>query len=131
MNNSKHDSIAGDIASDAERESATDELSWWSRPYYVRPSKSWPEQWVASAPGRFHVLMSGPRAEARAREYAALANVRASVDVQLLQCGDVTITGTSSMTIVEMWNAIKSAPAFRACLDAELRAMRVAHEGDA
>jgi hypothetical protein len=121
------DAENGVNALDAEvyglREIQHAEAVWRTRPYYVRPSKSWPERWVVSAPG-LHAIMSGPRAEARAREYAAWASVSAPVDLQSFPCGSVTITGPRAMTPTEMWDEIKSVPALRVCLEAEIQAAR-------
>lgn len=66
-----------------------------------------------------------PEARARAR----LAVDVATGKTQAVACGNVTITAPDGMTLGEVWAAIKSSPALRVCLDAELRQARESARG--
>lgn len=48
---------------------------------------------------------------------------------QAVACGDVTIAAPDGMTLGEVWAALKTSPALRVCLEAELRAARESARG--
>jgi hypothetical protein len=76
---------------------------------------------VAAAP----VVPSEPSSEERGAMQQPAGDGKAHVVIN----GDVTVTAPERMTLGEVWEALKSSPALRVCLDAELRQARESARG--